>query len=141
MSALATPINLWGKIYNEREVCESAEHRLAEYKKALRIMDVPVHESLNDDEKFWEEDPPTLCRVRFFLMGSVQTFYAAAWDGGDRCWGIYVQERGPVTMCGFTHASLTELSQITGALGLGIEVDTSFQPALLHEVITRESKP
>jgi len=113
---------LFGRSYNEREVCETPEHRLHEYKKALRVMDVPVLRPFLDEM-------PTLCLVRFFLIGSSLEGYAAAWDGMDTCWGLGVissREQGRTAEWGFF--SLAEMSQRTGRYSLGVEVDVAFQP-------------
>lgn len=122
MTALGSTPSLVGQIYNEREVCETPDHRLHEYKKALRIMGVPV-------VPVWLEEAPTLCLVRFFLAVSSWEAYVAAWDGLDTCWGVGVMKdsrQGRTAEWGFF--SLRDIAHLTGRYSLGVEVDVAFQP-------------
>lgn len=113
---------LFGKIYNEREVCETPAHRLHEYKKALRLMEVPV-------VKPFSGEMPTLCRVRFFLIGSSFEAYVAAWDGADTCWGLGVMSsKGQARTAEWGCFSLQEMADVTGYLSLAVEVDVVFEP-------------
>jgi hypothetical protein len=94
--------------------------------KACRLQKVPFSDD-NIDENGSTKD--TTLRVKLFDPSGSFTWYVQEWDGSDICFG-YVQ--------GFEGEwgsfSLKELSSIRGRMGIGIEVDTWFNPTPAQEI-------
>jgi len=69
-----------------------------------------------------------MVHVKFFDPCGSWTWYATEFDGKDQCFGV---------VCGFErelgYFSLAELSQVKGAMGIGIEIDTHFLPQPLDK--------
>ena len=64
-----------------------------------------------------------LMRVKFFDPCGSWSWYVQDWDGEDSCFG-WVKGVEPE----WGYFSLTELSEIKGPLGIGIEIDVYFTP-------------
>jgi hypothetical protein len=66
--------------------------------------------------------------VKFFDPCGSWTWYASEFDGKDQCFGV---------VCGFErelgYFSLSELSRVQGAMGIGIEIDTYWTPKPLDK--------
>jgi len=64
-----------------------------------------------------------IAHVKFFNPCGGETWYASEFDGQDLCFGaccLHERELG--------YFSLAELSQVKGAMGIGIEIDTHWTP-------------
>ena len=69
-----------------------------------------------------------IAHVKFFDPSGSWTWYASEFDGSDQCFGV---------VCGHErelgYFSLSELSKVQGAMGIGIEIDTNWTPKPLDE--------
>jgi hypothetical protein len=103
--------------------------KLALMQQACRLMQVPLsQENLTDEGDAISK----LLRVKIFDPCSSWTWYVQDWDGEDICFGWaegFEKEWGSW--------SLTEMSQIKGALGIGLEVDVYFTP-IEHSKLTSQ---
>jgi hypothetical protein len=75
-------------------------------------------------------------RVKLFTPDSGWTWYVAAYDGTDVCWGLVEG-----VCLEFGEFALSELRQVRGWLGLSVERDRHFKPrplaALYAELAAR----
>ncbi len=93
---------------------------------ALREQLPPLYEQ---DEK--ADD--AIAYVKFFDPCRSWTWYATEFDGEDRFWGLVDGHEEK-----FGYFSLSELQSYKGALGIGIERDTSFRPTRLGDLRKRQ---
>lgn len=67
--------------------------------------------------------------VKIFDPTGSRAWYLTEWDGTDQAFGLMV---GHDTELGYT--SLSEMSTVTGGMGIGLEIDTHFKPTTLREI-------
>lgn len=103
--------------------------KLALFRRAISLREIPLTEANLDDEG---NTISPVFRVKFFDPCGSMTWYVQDWDGEDTCFGYVTGTDYPE----YGYFSLSELSEIKGALGIGIEVDVNFQPVQSSEIIT-----
>ena len=119
MKNLSDHINQSGITYGDK--------KLELMREACRIQAVPLTDE-NTDENGATKQPTFF--VKLFDPCGSWTWYIQDWDGSDVCFG-YVE--------GFDKEwgsfSLSELSEIKGNLGIGIEIDTYFSPTPTETIL------
>lgn len=116
---MADHINQNGITYGQR--------KLELMQKACRLQETPL------TDKNTDEDGNTISkvfRVKLFDPCGSWSWYVQDWDGSDICFG-YVFGHFPE----WGTFSLSELASVKGRLGIGIEVDTSFRPTAVDDVM------
>ena len=93
--------------------------------KLLDVCDVSQIPEIGSTK--FSTDP--IAYVKLFLPGSSWSWYIIEYDGKDICFG-YV--RGDFDELGYF--SLSELKSVRGKLGLGVELDRSFNPTRLSVI-------
>ena len=99
--------------------------KLSQFRAALRAQGTPTLQSQ-------EKDPDPIIYVKLFDPTSNWTWYITEWnedDDEDQAFG-YVVGHEPE----FGYVSLTELSEVKGRFGIGIELDMHFAPQRLNSL-------
>jgi Protein of unknown function (DUF2958) len=97
--------------------------KLAQFKQALALRNTP---------KLYSQDgkgDEAIVYVKIFDPCGSWTWYITEWDDGDEAYGLvngFEMEYG--------YISISYLSTIKGALGIGLEIDVHFKPTTLGEV-------
>ncbi len=97
-------------------------HKLDVFRLALTLRGTPP---LRSQE--WVPDPTVY--VKIFDPMSNWTFFVLEWDGKDDVFGLSTGMEAE-----FGYASLVELADVQGALGIGLEVDVWFLPAPVSQI-------
>jgi hypothetical protein len=103
--------------------------KFEQFQKALALRGTPgLHTTEN------ENDP--VASVKFFDPCSQWTWYAVEWDGQETCFGWVVGFEREAGLF-----SIKELSEIRGALEIGVEIDVHYKPKPLSAIQTEYEFP
>ncbi len=70
-----------------------------------------------------------IAQAKFFHPASNWTWYVIEFDGDATCWGLVDGHEAE-----FGYFSLSEISQVTGPLGLHVERDIFFRPTRVKDL-------
>ena len=97
--------------------------KLAQFQEALRLRATP---------KLYAQDgvKDKMVYVKFFNPCGAQTWFVTEWDGGECVFCYMTGTADPE----WGYTDLSELSEITGSLRIGIEIDVDFRPKKMSEI-------
>jgi hypothetical protein len=109
--------------YIDQAGVTTGPRKLAVLKLALRLRNTP---GIRAQEN--AEDP--MVHVKVFDPCGMWTWFVLEWDGASAAFGVSI---GPEKELGYV--DLVELSEVPGALGIGLEVDVWFKPQPLSRAL------
>lgn len=94
--------------------------KLAQFREVLALRKTPALYSQDGRGK------EAVATIKIFDPCGGQTFWVTEWDGGDLVFGL-----GRIHCDELGYASLSELANVRGKLGIGLEIDMHFLPSPL----------